>query len=61
MPRGFGYRVIRGRSGFPKALGPLGLYQAGLLSEAEYARAREKEGTAADGGCGGGCGTGCSS
>lgn len=55
MPHGFAYKVIGGlvacsrldelghpdgRSNFPGALAPRGLLQAGLISEAEYARVR---------------------
>lgn len=84
MPGGFAYRVIRGRvacspldqlgrpvgrPSFPKALGPLSLYQAGLISEAEYAEARRAQVSSGDGGgdiaagggdgCGDGGGDGC--
>lgn len=55
MPHGFGYGIIGGlvacssldelwhpdgRPNFPNALAPQGLLQAGLISEAEYARVR---------------------
>ncbi|MCC2973137.1 hypothetical protein [Massilia sp. IC2-476] len=85
MPSGFGYRVIggrvacspldqlgrpAGRPSFPRALMPTALLQAGLISQAEYAQAREARdasgdagGAAAgcdgDAGCGDG-GSGCS-
>lgn len=78
MPNGFGYRVIggrvacslldrlgrpAGRPSFPKALTALALYQAGLITAAEYAEAREAggssgDGAAVDGGSDGGCGDG---
>lgn len=86
MPGGFGYRVIggrvacslldqlgrpAGRPGFPRTLTAYALLQAGLISEAEYAQAREAGsasgdaryvpgGAGADGGCDGdaGCGDG---
>jgi hypothetical protein len=83
MPGGFGYRVIRGRvacslldqlgrpvgrPSFPKTLTALGLYQAGLISAAEYAEAREAGGASGDGApvaggggdCDGGSDAGCS-
>lgn len=65
MPGGFGYRLIRGRvacslldqlgrpmgrPSFPKTLTAMGLYQAGLISAAEYAEAREANSAAGDGG-----------
>jgi len=72
MPGGFGYRIIRGRvacslldqlgrpigrPSFPKALTALGLYEAGLISGAEYAERRDAGSASGDGGAavGGDC------